>query len=272
MGDTAINRIFRSPDEINFYLIVGSVVGAWLLITVIGRFLPWLANRLPGAARYRILPWVPVFRLIIVTVAIFNVVSQLIRPTTENLVATGGALGVGLGFALKDYISDLLAGIVAIYERPYRVGDWIRIGDAYGEVNSIGFRSIRMVTPGDDAVTIPHSKIWQQSIFNSNDGRATQQVAADFYAHPNHDAVAAKARLYDVGLTSAYLNMSKPIAVIVQETSVGTHYRLKAYPRDLRAQFEFMTDLTVRGKAALLEMKIQLVSMPVTMTNAGGPK
>jgi len=51
--------------------------------------------------------------------------------------------------------------------------------------------------------------------------------------------------------------------VSVHEKPWATHYRLKAYPIDARQQFRFISDLTVRGKAALLRLGVSFVTAPV---------
>ena len=169
----------------------------------------------------------------------------------ENLVAVLGALGLALGFALKDYVSSLIAGIVVIYEGAYRPGDWVEVEGAYGEVRSVGMRAMEMVTPDDTVVVVPHQTLWTKLIHNANDGTQHLQCVADFYLDPEHEGRQVRSLLRDVALTSPYLRIERSIDVIAAEQPWGTHYRLKAYPVDPRDQFRFTTDLTVRGKAAL---------------------
>jgi hypothetical protein len=57
-------------------------------------------------------------------------------------------------------VSSLIAGVVAIVERPYRPGDWVKIDGDYGEVRSVGMRSIELRTAADNIVYVPHEKIW----------------------------------------------------------------------------------------------------------------
>jgi len=252
-----LTKIFRDFQQIDFLKIFIIILVAWLSIRVVTRFLPWLADRVTGRLRLYILPSVPVLRLLILIMAIVAIVPLIIQPTFQNLVAFLGAAGLALGFALKDYASSLMAGIVALYERPYRVGDWIEVDGAYGEVIYVGLRMLRLVTPDDTMVTIPHIKIWQTNIYNANDGKRDLMCVVDFYLEPNHDGTQVRQSLYDVGLTSPYVNLERPILVIVAEKPWGTHYKLKAYPVDARDQFQFISDLTVRGKTALADLKVQ---------------
>ena len=239
------------------------VVGALLLIALSQRLLSWVANRLAGAYRLYLLASVPLLRLLIIAVAIVLIIPQIVEPTVANMVALLGASGLVLGFGLKDYFSSLIAGIVMLYEMPYRPGDWIEVGGAYGEVKQIGMRTVEIITPDDTTVSIPHLKMWDNLIFNANDGATNLMCVADFYLNPHHDGARVKQALYDVALTSPYVHLEQPIAVVVMEKPWGTHYRLKGYPIDLRQQFHFISDLTIRGKAALNRLDLLFAQVPV---------
>ena len=261
-GTDDVSAIFRILSQANLVQIGLIVFGAWLLITSSTRLLPLLANRVSGRFRFYLLASVPLLRLLIIIGALVLTVTRVIEPTIENLMVSLGAMGLALGFAFKDYVSSLIAGVVTLYEAPYRPGDWIEVNGAYGEVKSIDMRSAEIVTPDDTVVVIPHLKLWDQLIFNANDGGQNLLCVSDFYLHPRHDAAQVKHTLHDVALTSAFLQIEQPINVIVLEKPWGTHYRLKAYPIDPRQQFHFITDLTVRGKAALIEMGVEFTAMP----------
>lgn len=257
------SELFRNLSGINLIQVGLIVVTSWLLIAASQQLLTGVANRLPSRYRLFLLASVPVLRLLIIAGAIVLVVPRLIDPTFESLVALLGAAGLALGFAFKDYVSSLIAGVVTLFEMPYRPGDWIEVNGAYGEVKKISMRSVEIVTPDDTVVVIPHLKLWDHLIFNANDGSQHLLCVTNFYLHPNHDANQVKHLLYDVALTSAFLQLEKPINVIVLDKPWGTHYRLKAYPVDPRQQFHFITDLTVRGKAALRAVGVEFSTLSV---------
>lgn len=228
-------------------------------------FLPWFTEQIPSRFRLYVLPLMPILQLMLVILALMRIVPLVIDPTPENVLAISGAVAITIGFAFQDYVSSLIAGIVAIYERPYRIGDWVRIGDAYGEVIALGFRSIQLVTPDDTVVLIPHKLMWDSIIFNDNSGQREHQCVADFYLQSEHDAETVRQKLRQVALTSPYLQLDRPISVIVIEKPWGTHYRLKAYPIDGRDQFKFTSDMTVRGKAALSRLGVRPANAPVSV-------
>ena len=257
-----IAKIFYDLSQTAIINVILIVAGALFLIAVGQRVLVWVANKLSGKYRLYMLSLVPLLRLSIIVGSLVLIVPQIIEPTVANMVALLGALGLVLGFGLKDYVSSLIAGIVALYEIPYRPGDWIEVNGAYGEVKQIGMRAVEIVTPDDATVVIPHQKIWNQLIFNANDGGPNLLCVAEFYLKPHHNAVRVKQALHDVALTSPFFQIEMPVAVMVSEKPWGTHYRLKAYPIDLRQQFHFVTDLTLRGKAALIRLGVEFATIP----------
>ena len=127
--------------------------------------------------------------------AVAIVVQILVEPTFQNIVALLASLGLILAFALKDYGSSLVAGVVTILENTYQPGDWIEVDGAYGEVKAVGLRAVHLVTPDDTEVVIPHSRLWSTSIFNASSGNRSLLCVADFYIHPDHDALAVRQRL-----------------------------------------------------------------------------
>ena len=257
MNDPKVEQILRNVQNIDIVKVVIILAVAWLLAKAVERFLPWLAERVTGRLRLYILPSVPVLRLVILIGAIVSIVPLVINLTFSNSLAIIGATGFALGFAVKDYVSSIIAGIVSLYERPYRPGDWVQIDGAYGEVQSVKLRALRLVTPDDTVVTIPSLKLWNTNIFNANDGRRNLMCVVDFYLEPRHDAALVRQTLYDVALTSPYINLESPILVIVAEKPWGTHYKIKAYPVDSRDQFQFISDLTIRGKSALVDLNVK---------------
>ena len=258
----SLPEFIKPLDQAAVLQIIFIVVVTVAVVIVSEQLLPWLAERLHGRNRLYVLATVPVVRLIAIVIAAWLIVPLVIEPSFENFVALVGALGIMLGFALKDYVSSLVAGIVALYEMPYRLGDWIEVDGTYGEVKRIGMRTVDIMTPDATTVAIPHLKIWTSSIFNGNRGTPLLMCVVNFYLQPDHDGRTVKEALHDVALTSVYLRIDEPVIIVASEMPWGTQYRLKAYPIDARDQFDFMTDLTLRGKAQLAQRGIRFAAVP----------
>ncbi|MGA7980250.1 MAG: mechanosensitive ion channel domain-containing protein [Chromatiaceae bacterium] len=265
-NEAELAHVVRHLDWTSALEIAAVIAGAWLLTIVVRAGIPRLADRLRPSGRMKILPWIPVLRFLILLAAIALIIPIVIRPTLGNMVVIFGTIGLAIGFAFKDYLSDVIGGVVAIAERTYRPGDWVRIDDAYGEVRSVGLRSLSIVTPDDTVVFIPHSRLWSTNVYNANAGKRDLMCVADFFLHPDHDAAAVRQGLADVAVSSPYVNLSRSITVILADEPWGAHYRVKAYPIDSRYQFEFISDLTVRAKMVFS----RLGAVPVTAQVAKG--
>ena len=223
---------------------------------------PRVAEHLPARFRLLVLNLIPLVRLTLFAVAVLLIIPLIFNVTLKNFVFVLGGLSVAAGFALKDWATSAVAGIVAVFERPYRSGDWIRIGDDYGEVIDIHARSVKLRTADDDVVTVPHSRIWSENIVNANDGEKTLMCVAEFMVAPDKPTEGIGDILTDVARTSPYLDWARPVKVIMRNEIYATRVQLKAYPFELRDQFIFITDLTDRGRNALIGAGISIVSTP----------
>ena len=228
-------------------VVSGSVADEWKLRQA--------AEKARPHRRLTILRIVPVARLLIRASAIVAIVPILVEPTVPNILALSAGFGLALAYTLKDY--GFVAGLVTVLENTYQPGDWIEVDGTYGEVKSIAGRAVHLVTADDTEVIIPHSRLWSASIFNSSSGNRSLLCIANFYLHPDHDASAVRERLTEVAVSSSYRAPESSVTVIALEKPWGTHYRVKAYVKESREQFLFITDLTIRGKDMLRHMNIR---------------
>ena len=250
------------------------VLAVFLAAKLLSGGVRWLlqhwAERVRPRLRLSILRLIPLARLVFGTAAVVVAVPILVEPTLRNVVTLVASVGLALAFALKDYGSSLVAGLATVLENTYQPGDWIEVDGTYGEVKSIDSRAVRIVTADDTEVIVPHSKLWSTRVSNATSGNRSLLCVADFYLHPDHDAAAAQRRLTEVAGGSSYRKADTPVAVIVQEKPWGTHYKLKAYVKESREQFDFITDLTIRGKEALRAMGIRFAQAPYAETKRLG--
>lgn len=249
-------------------IIAAVLILARLLILAMRWTLRRVAENARPRRRLTLLRMLPILRLLIRAAAIVIIVPLLVEPTVPNILALSAGLGLALAYTLKDYGSSVVAGLVTVLENTYQPGDWIEVDGAYGEVKSMAGRAVHLVTADDTEVIIPHSRLWSASVFNSSSGHHSLLCIANFYLHPDHDAAAVREKLTDVAASSSYRMPDTSATVIVLEKPWGTHYRLKAYVKENREQFLFITDLTIRGKDILRQMNIRFAQAPYAETGA----
>ncbi len=250
-------EILRKLNSADLALVVAVLVLAWLSAAVIRWVLRHAAENAPPRLRLPILRVIPIARLMVGVGAAVMVVQLLIEPSFQNVVALVAAMSLAIAFVLKDYASSLVAGLITVLENTYQPGDWIEMDGVYGEVKLIGVRAVHIVTADDNEVTIPHYRFWSKKISNATNGSRSLLCVADFYLHPDHDGLAVLRSLEEIGETSSWRKPETIVSVVAQEKPYGTHYKLKAYVKESREQFKFITDLTVRGKEALRAMNIR---------------
>ncbi|AFZ43829.1 MscS Mechanosensitive ion channel [Halothece sp. PCC 7418] len=220
----------------------------------------WASEQVPRRYRLLIKQSVPFWKGLVLIITVSYLVNLFLNLSGQNLLALTGTIALTLGFAFKDYTTAIIAGIVALFEAPYRVGDRVKIGEEYGEVTDFGLRGIRIQTPDDNLITIPHSKILTEAISNSNSGQLEAQVVTDFYCDHNVDLEVVINLLYQAAYSSKYTQLKLPITVVVSEALWGTHFKLKSYPMDARDEFIYQTDLIRRSKQAFKEKGIKYPS------------
>lgn len=221
----------------------------WIVITV--------SEKVARHNRLRIKQFQPFVRTLVMTVTVVMLMNLFLNLSRENVLAVTGTIAVALGFAFKDYASSVIAGIVGLFEAPYRVGDRIAIADQYGEVVSYGLRGIRLRTPGDNIVTVPHNYIWTSAVSNANMGELEAQVVTEFYLAHEVNPEQVENILYRIAHTSKYTHLKMPIIVVMSEHSWGSLFKLRSYPLDARDEFMYKTDLTVRAKKEFAKREFQ---------------
>ena len=238
------------------------VVVSFVVIKIIDKLVIWISEKVAKEWRLRVKQFLPFFRMTVLTMTVVTLMNLFLNLSQDNLLAVTGTVAVALGFAFKDYASSVIAGIIGLFEAPYRVGDRIQIEDFYGEVVSYGLRGVRLRTPDDNIVTIPHNKIWTNAVSNANMGELEAQVVTEFYFAHEVDVQLVKKTLYRVAHTSKYTHLKLPVVVIMEEKSWGSLFKLKCYPLDARDEFVYKTDLITRAKQVFAQYNLAYPRLP----------
>jgi small conductance mechanosensitive channel len=110
-------------------------------------------------------------------------------PTT-NFLAILGAAGLAVGLALKDSLSNFSSGVMLVFFKPFRVGDFIDAAGISGVVEQISIFNTELRTPDNRAVIVPNSLIYGSSItnFSAKDTRRIDLVIGIGYGDEIHRA------------------------------------------------------------------------------------
>jgi small conductance mechanosensitive channel len=90
----------------------------------------------------------------------------LVGIQTASVVAVLGAAGLAVGLALQGTLSHFASGVMLLYFRPIRVGDFVDIAGTVGTVAEVGLFATTLNTPDNVRIITPNSSIWGQTIKN----------------------------------------------------------------------------------------------------------
>lgn len=237
-------RVFRPGKIVSAFLVI--IIG-WLAMRYTTALMELLSERWP---QYRLMikGFIPIVRITGWTVLISFVIVGIFKPPIQSVVAFTASAGIAIGFASQDILKNIFGGIMIIFDKPFKVGDKIQIDSYYGEVISIGLRTVRIVTPDDSTISVPNSEIVSKSVSNANSGEPDCQVVADFYFEPDVNIDKAQDLAVRCAAISQYVYLNKPISAVLRNemhrSKSMIHMRLKAYVIDHRFEFPFITDMT----------------------------
>jgi small conductance mechanosensitive channel len=106
-----------------------------------------------------------VYRLVVLTFGTIMAVNQLGINVAAALAGLG-VIGLTIGFAAKDTLSNVMAGFLIFLDKPFHAGDWISIGDNYGKVVDVTMRTTRLLAWNNTSIIIPNETVINQVLVN----------------------------------------------------------------------------------------------------------
>lgn len=158
--DLVILRIFQASTMTVFF---------WGLLRAIDVFADVLANvaRQRDMGVYHFIPLLKkTVRVFMMVIAVVLVVQNL-GYSVGSLLAGMGIGGLALALAAQESLSNFFGSISIVADRPFKVGDWIQVGDRVdGDVEEIGLRSTKVRTWSKSQLTIPNKVMANEIIEN----------------------------------------------------------------------------------------------------------
>ncbi|GAB4154796.1 MAG: mechanosensitive ion channel [Sphingomonadales bacterium] len=98
---------------------------------------------------------------------------------TASIIAVLGALGLAIGLALQGTLADVAAGVLLLFFRPFKNGDYVDVGGINGTVKAITLFTCELATPDNRKILVPNGKIWGNPITNFS-AHDTRRVDFEF--------------------------------------------------------------------------------------------
>lgn len=191
-----VSRLFsyRPFDSLGWDVSVGNLVAALIALVAIlamsslaQALLKRYARSHEGANQASLYTLSRILHYAIAVVAIL-VSFHVAGIPISQLAVFGGALGVGLGFGLQAIFSNFVAGLILLFDRSLKVGDFVELdGDTRGVVRSINIRSTRITTNDNIDVLVPNSEFVTKRLVNWTHASEHRRIRVPFAVGPDAD-------------------------------------------------------------------------------------
>ena len=174
----------------NFHIVPSRILLALLVFGLVLIFSSWLRSQMESNW-LRMTGMAPGARDALVTILgyVMFVIALMAGLSVagfdfSNIAIIAGALSVGIGFGLQNIVNNFVSGLILLFERPIRKGDWIMVGETEGVVKEIQIRSTRIQTFDRSDVIVPNSELISNQVTNwvlsSPSGRAIIPVGVAY--------------------------------------------------------------------------------------------
>lgn len=109
-----------------------------------------------------------IYKAVVALFAALSVLDLLGLPV-GSLIAGAGVAGLAVSLAAQSTLSNLIAGVTLVLEKPFGIGDYVTLGEVEGTVEDISFRSTRLRTPDNVLITVENAKVCAEYIHNNTD-------------------------------------------------------------------------------------------------------
>jgi small-conductance mechanosensitive channel len=226
----------------------------WLLLRIFHFGLQHLMQRFP---RYRLQMGqvYPVIRIVTWSLCILYIVFGIIQPPQAIVFAVLGSVGLAVGLAAQGGVRNLLAGVMMIFNPPFRVGDMVKFGGYYGEVIRLDLSVTMLRTQDDNVVMVPNSVVLENAVANSNSGELSEMVVVNIDLPQTTPVQQARTLAMEAAISSPYTYLKKPVSVVVEsryDYDFLLRLVIKAYVIDVRLERMLASDITERYLEAVL--------------------
>ncbi len=177
----------------------------------------------------------------------------------SNIAIVAGALSVGIGFGLQSIVNNFVSGLILIFERPIKQGDWVVVGNEEGHVKKIKVRATEIETFDRASVIIPNSDLISGTMKNwthkSKLGRLEVRVGVSY------DADEEKVRDILTQIASEHsgvLTRPEPYVLFMDFGASSLDFELRCFLKDIENKMSIASDLRFSIRKAFQDEGIEI--------------
>jgi len=190
----------------------------------------------------------------------------------QRVALIASALSVGIGFGLQAIVQNFISGLIMLWERPVKVGDWVVVGTLEGDIQRINVRATEIKMADLSTLLVPNSEFVTKAVQNKTLGSPLGRIQIQIGIAPDADAAAAR----DILLAALDANKDvlaepAPSVFIDAVTVSGIQFNAYAYVSSPRAAYGVRSALFMDILTHLRDAKIELARAQQDLRLNPGP-
>lgn len=198
-----------------------------------------------------------ILRVVFLVVAILVTAKQF-GINVYSTLAGVGVVGIAIGFAAQDALSNVIAGFLIFIDKPFRVGDYITYQNEYGRIEEITIRSTRIRTQDNTYVVIPNQKIINDVLIDHTANGDTRIVIPVGIAYKESIDKAREVILKRVSTIDGVIEKPAPDVVVDQLGDSSVKLLVRVWIRDSSLERRVYFATTEATKKALDEAGVEI--------------
>lgn len=176
-----------------------------------------------------------------------------------SLAIIAGALSVGIGFGLQSIVNNFVSGLILLFERPIKVGDWIIVSSGEGIVKRISVRSTEIETFDKASIIVPNSELISSAVTNwTHKDKYTRQiirVGVSYREDPDqvikvlHEVIAANRRV---------VKYPQPFVLFAGFGDSSLDFEMRVFIKDINDRIIVQNEIRIAAFAAFKEAGIEI--------------
>lgn len=187
------------------------------------------------------------------------VVLQLWGLDLSFLTIFASVLGVGIGLGLQGIAKEFISGLVLIFERPIKVGDFVNLGDLMGTVERISVRSTEIRTLDEVSIIVPNSRFLEKEVVNWTHHSPVSRIKVPVGVAYGSNLTAVRSALIDAAKEhSDILAEPAPRVFFKGFGESSLNFELLIWIAEPPKQFRIISDLYFRIETILRHRGIEI--------------
>lgn len=187
------------------------------------------------------------------------VVLQLWGLDLSSLTIFASVLGVGIGLGLQGIAKEFISGLVLIFERPIKVGDFVNVGELMGTVERISVRSTEIRTLDELSIIVPNSRFLEEEVVNWTHHSSVSRLKVPVTVAYGSDLTAVRGALIDAAKEHPdVLAEPAPRVFFKGFGESSLNFDLLIWTAEPQKQFRLKSDLYFRIDAILRNRNIEI--------------